>query len=66
MSASLVGSEMCIRDSHHGRRAAPPPLPGQALHLDGRTAHPPAIEASCHSGPCPMRPSRRHARRGHG
>eukprot|EP00969_Alexandrium_andersonii_P060241 2652908-Alexandrium_andersonii.AAC.1 len=38
MSASLVGSEMCIRDRHrgpavllvaaHARRRAPPPSPG--------------------------------------
>eukprot|EP00969_Alexandrium_andersonii_P114160 5047079-Alexandrium_andersonii.AAC.1 len=31
MSASLVGSEMCIRDSVRGEASSPPPRPFRAL-----------------------------------
>eukprot|EP00969_Alexandrium_andersonii_P093314 4120698-Alexandrium_andersonii.AAC.1 len=44
MSASLVGSEMCIRDS--GLPAQPHPVPPLGQPARGRGAHAPPIQTS--------------------
>eukprot|EP00969_Alexandrium_andersonii_P030152 1314757-Alexandrium_andersonii.AAC.1 len=55
MSASLVGSEMCIRDRPFASRSAPRPRPGG---LSVRVCPGRAHRASVWPGPCAGRPAR--------